>query len=297
MIGAVTTSGSLGAQARRAADSSALEMVARAGYAVSGLLHLLIGGIAVRLATGSGGQSADQSGALAQVAAQPFGRVVLWIGVVGFAALGLSQLGEAVWGGGGGDRTDRTKQVGKTGGKAVVYLALSGSTLSFARGTSSSSSKQSSDVTATLLQSSGGRVLVTAIGLAVVGVGGYHMVKGVRKKFLADLAGNAGGDVGRGRPDWAGRLPGQGRSTDRGGCAVRGGRGPVRPVAGERAGRCVDDPRPSAGWSGRPRAGGDRVRRLWPVLLRPRPLRTDMITSNRGALLQDRRLAQGYRRG
>ncbi len=66
MIGAVTTSGSLGAQARRAADSSALEMVARAGYAVSGLLHLLIGGIAVRLATGSGGQSADQSGALAQ---------------------------------------------------------------------------------------------------------------------------------------------------------------------------------------------------------------------------------------
>lgn len=197
MIGAVTTSGSLGAQARRAADSSALEMVARAGYAVSGLLHLLIGGIAVRLATGSGGQSADQSGALAQVAAQPFGRVVLWIGVVGFAALGLSQLGEAVWGGGGGDRTDRTKQVGKTGGKAVVYLALSGSTLSFARGASSSSSKQSSDVTATLLQSSGGRVLVTAIGLVVVGVGGYHMVKGARKKFLADLAGNAGGDVGR----------------------------------------------------------------------------------------------------
>lgn len=172
-------------------------MVARVGYAVSGLLHLLIGGIAVRLATGSGGQSADQTGALAQVAAQPFGRVVLWFGVVGFAALGLWQLGEAVWGGRGGDRTDRTKQVGKAAGKAVVYLALTVTTLSFARGGSSSSSEQSSDVTATLLQSGGGRVLVAVIGLVVVGVGIYHAVKGARKKFLADLAGNAGGDVGR----------------------------------------------------------------------------------------------------
>ena len=193
----MTTTGGAGAQARRAADSDVLEKVARVGYATSGLLHVLIGVIAVQLATGSGGRSADQSGALSQVAAQPLGRFALWVGVLGFAALALWQLGEAVWGGRTGHSSDRTKHAVQTGGKGLVYLALAVTTFSFARGGGSSSSQQSADVTARLMQSGAGRVLVAAIGLAVVAVGVYHVVKGAKKKFLADLKGNAGGHVGR----------------------------------------------------------------------------------------------------
>lgn len=192
----VTTTGGAEGTARRVADSGALEKAARVGYAVSGLLHLLIGLIAVQLAVGSGGGSADQSGALSQVAAQPFGRAVLWLGVVGLLALSLWQLSEAAFGGTRGDRSDRTQQTVKATAKAVVYLALALTTFTFARGGGSSSAQQSTDFTATLMGSTAGRLLVAAIGLGVVAVGGYHLVKGAKKKFLDDLRTSGGGRAG-----------------------------------------------------------------------------------------------------
>jgi hypothetical protein len=71
--------------------------------------------------------------------------------------------------------------------KAVVYLLLAWTSFSFANGQPSSSKAQSADFTATLLQHAGGRLLVALIGLVVIGVGGYHVVKGWTKKFLHDL--------------------------------------------------------------------------------------------------------------
>ena len=50
--------------AAQVAQNSVFERFARAGYIVSGLLHLAIGYLAIRIALGSGGGSADQSGAL-----------------------------------------------------------------------------------------------------------------------------------------------------------------------------------------------------------------------------------------
>ena len=69
---------------------------------------------------------------------------------------------------------------------------LAWTSLSFAKGQPSSSKTQSADFTATLLQHSGGRLLVGVIGLAVIGVGGYHVVKGWTRKFLQDLTKNPG---------------------------------------------------------------------------------------------------------
>ena len=54
------------ATATQIAQNSVFERFARAGYVVSGLLHLTIGYLAIRIALGSGG-NADQSGALAAV--------------------------------------------------------------------------------------------------------------------------------------------------------------------------------------------------------------------------------------
>ncbi|WP_315093841.1 DUF1206 domain-containing protein [uncultured Cellulomonas sp.] len=164
------------------------ELAARAGYAVSGVLHILIGVLALRLALGSGSQQADQSGALATISTTPFGSVVLWFSVVAFAALGAWQVARAIHGGsrapgapgGAGDRA-------KSAGRAVVYLALALAALGFARGGGSSSSAQTSDLTARLMAAPGGRVLVGAAGLAIVAVGAYHVVKGWKKKFLEDL--------------------------------------------------------------------------------------------------------------
>jgi len=38
----------------------------------------------------------------------------------------------------------------------------------------------------------GGRVLVVVVGLAIIGVAGYHVFKGVTKKFCQDLVGDPG---------------------------------------------------------------------------------------------------------
>ncbi|MBT0994785.1 DUF1206 domain-containing protein [Cellulomonas sp. DKR-3] len=182
----------------------AWEKVARVGFAVSGLLHLLIGVLAFQLAFGDSGESADQSGALSAVAEQPFGAAVLWISVVGFVALGAWQLAKAV-------HVGHTRSESSTGdrlkavGRAVVYLALAVAAFGWATGGGSSSKNQTQGLTSDLLKMPGGQLLVGAIGVAVVAVGVYHVVKGWREKFLEDLKGLPRGQAGRGTR-WAGKI-------------------------------------------------------------------------------------------
>jgi hypothetical protein len=172
-------------------DSPALQIGARVGYAVSGVLHLLIGWIALQVAWHGSGKTADQSGALQTLAANTLGRFTLWVAVVGFLALGLWQLanGFAVRSAPGSSPWARRA---KSLSKGIVYVALAWTCFSFAKGSPSSSKAQSADFTATLLQQPGGRLLVAILGLAVIGVGIYHLVKGWTKKFLQDLAGHPG---------------------------------------------------------------------------------------------------------
>lgn len=182
--------------ARRAANSDKLETAARAGYAVNGVMHLLIGWIALQIAWSGSGKKADQSGALGALAGNSAGRVVLWLGVVGFVGLALWQLSEALLrsrGEGKEKVADKVKSVAK----AIVYGALAVTTLQFARGGGSSSSGQSQDFTASLLRQSGGRTLVILIGVGVIGVGVYHVVKGFTKGFLKDLVEHPGTVVER----------------------------------------------------------------------------------------------------
>lgn len=68
--------------------------VARIGYASRGVIYLVIGGLAFLTAAGAGGQTTDSKGALAAIASQPFGRVMvamLIFGLVGYALWRLVQ--------------------------------------------------------------------------------------------------------------------------------------------------------------------------------------------------------------
>ena len=168
--------------AANAGDHPVLENAARLGYAVNGLVHLLIAWLALQVAWGGGGGSADQSGAMQTLSGNDIGRVLLWIAVVGFLGLGLWQVTEVIVG--RGETSDRLKAAAK----AVVYLFLAFSFFTYARGSSSaSSSQQSVDFTSSLMDKPFGRILVGAVGVAVLGVGLYHVYKGFKKKFLQDL--------------------------------------------------------------------------------------------------------------
>ena len=166
------------ASAVRAGNHPVIENGARLGYAASGVLHLLLGWLALQLTLGHAA-TADQTGALRALASTGVGKVLLWVLLAGFVLIGVWQVAEAVGRSG--------KQRIKPAAKAVVYAALAWTTFSVLRGSATSSSQQSTGTAANLMAQPAGRLLVGATGLLVLGVGIYHVVKGWRRKFLTDL--------------------------------------------------------------------------------------------------------------
>ncbi|NED94607.1 DUF1206 domain-containing protein [Phytoactinopolyspora alkaliphila] len=183
--------------ARRAARSDSLDRLARAGFVVYGLLHLQVGVLAFQLAWGGNGQ-ADQSGAMAALADSEFGKAVLWISAVGFVALALWCVAELALNSRDSDGSRSLITTAKNAGKAVVFAALAFLALRFAVGGGaggSGSGQQEENATQTLLGLPGGRLIVGALGLAIVAVGVYHVYKGLTRSFLDDLHANASDGV------------------------------------------------------------------------------------------------------
>ncbi|HMT31695.1 MAG TPA: DUF1206 domain-containing protein [Dermatophilaceae bacterium] len=164
-----------------------VENGARVGYAVNGIVHLLIAWIAIQLALqpsaprkAEGQETVDQSGALATLASSGLGKVTLLIAVGGFALLALWQVTEAVI-------RRKTSVRLKSAAKGIVYASLAWSAFAFVRGAGSSSSEQTVDVTAELMNRPLGQALVAILGFVVLGIGGYHVYKGAKCRFLHDL--------------------------------------------------------------------------------------------------------------
>lgn len=180
--------------ARDVGDHPVVEKGARLGFAVSGLIHLLIGWLALKIAWGLGGSSADKSGALETVASGSTGPFLLWLAVIGFALLALWQVTEAVVGRHGAEAKDRAKAAAK----AVMYAFFAYSAYSVTKGAGSSDEKKTDEATAGLLSSPGGRVLVGLVAVAILATAAYHLHKGWTKRFLEELERHPG--------TWAERL-------------------------------------------------------------------------------------------
>jgi hypothetical protein len=176
-----------GDTARKAADSKWLEVLARVGLVAYGVVHLLVGWIALQVAWGGSGDSADQSGALQNLAEQPYGPALLWLIALGLAALTIWQASEATWGFQGRDAKKRVRRRVTAGAKAVVYLLLAISAARFAMGSGQSSSQSQQSTTSGVLGLPLGRALVVAAALIVVAVGVGHVRKAFTKKFLKEI--------------------------------------------------------------------------------------------------------------
>lgn len=156
------------------------------GLVSYGLVHLVLAWIAVQIAFGGKGD-ASSSGALTQLSKQPLGTVLLWAMAVGLFTLTLWQVVEATVGRDEPGRDGSWKRKLASAGRAAVYLLLAILTVGVAIGSSSKSGQGEETVTAKLMAVPFGRVLVGAVGVAVIAVGIAQIVKGVKQNFVEDL--------------------------------------------------------------------------------------------------------------
>ena len=174
--------------ARRAAGRPYLGWLARAGLAARGTMYILIGIIAVQIATGDASQQADRSGAVRLVAKTPFGSAILWLLEIGFAGMTLWRLSEAIWGAAGEGGRKASKRVTNLA-RAIFYGAVTYGILKYALGVGapSSSDKESRDLTATVLKVQGGQVIVGIAGVLIIAGGLYVAYRAFKRKFLKHL--------------------------------------------------------------------------------------------------------------
>ena len=181
------TDGPVASVAREAQNNTFLRALARVGFAINGLLHLLIGSLAIAIAIGSGTSDADESGAFRQLATSPGGVFVLWTVVVGLFALGLWLLLGAFRMHGVDPKRKWTHRFGEVG-KAAVYFFLAVTALTFAVGGKADSAESTSDASAKILSAPGGVFLLLAAGILVFTIGAYFVYKGIAKKFTSDIS-------------------------------------------------------------------------------------------------------------
>ncbi|MEU9350319.1 DUF1206 domain-containing protein [Streptomyces griseoloalbus] len=202
------------AGARRAANGSMAEGAARAGLTARGVIYLLVGVLALRIAFGDGRRQADRGGALAELADKPFGAVLLWALGLGLVGMALWRLSEALFGSAGKDGRSARKRLAAAA-RCVFYAFVAWSVLAFAvnrNNGSGSSDRQSRDLTARAMEVPAGQWLVGLAGVVIVVVGGWIGVRAAlrtyhdklklgelapRTRRLVDVTG-VGGGVARG---------------------------------------------------------------------------------------------------
>ena len=173
------------ADARRVDRSPWLDRGVRLGLVVYGVVHLIIAVTAFQLAFGDQSGSASQQGAFTQLSKSSLGDAALVLVAVGLLGLVVWQLIEAAVGHRREDGGKRALKRLASVGKAVVYgvLALS----AFQKVFSSSSGKSTDSMTAQLMSAPGGQLLVGAVGVGTVAVGGFLLYKGWSERFTKDL--------------------------------------------------------------------------------------------------------------
>ena len=186
MADAAGTAHEAAGTAKEVANSEPVKIGARIGLVAYGITHLLVAWLALQVAFGGGGGRTDQSGAFQTIAGQPFGRVLLWILAVGFAAVAFWRISQAIL---APARTDDAKEQIKKrveeGGRAVVFIALTVLAVRVAAGGGGSGGGQKA--TAGVLGWPGGQFLVGAVGLGIIVGAAIKAKRGWEKSFLDEM--------------------------------------------------------------------------------------------------------------
>ena len=167
-------------------DSDALvEKAGRAGLLSRAVIWLVTGLLAFRLAMKrhqEPGAQPDKQGALQTLARQPFGRVLLLILLIGFAEMVVWSVVEMVRKR-DGERTGHWNHRVVGAGRAAIYAGLAVSTVNLLIGDDKSNSGQQEKLTARLLGAPGGRLLVGAIAIGLLGAAAFNIYRAVSRRY------------------------------------------------------------------------------------------------------------------
>lgn len=174
----------------RAATSTWLERLARAGLVARGLLYFVVAALAVQVARGHSEARADKQGALQAVVRQPLGRVLVLFLAAGFVGYALWRFVEAAVGPPDEDNPRKAmfKRVGYAA-RGALYTFFAGSAVKLLIWSNKAAVNENVEVdwTARILNWPGGTWLVQAAGLVIVGAGLYIGWRGLSGKFRKRL--------------------------------------------------------------------------------------------------------------
>jgi hypothetical protein len=191
-------------RARAAARSPWLGWAGRIGLAAQGVSYAIVAALALMLALGWGGTTADRPTALKTLVDEPMGGVLLVLLAAGFACYAAWRFARAFF-----DRDlegDSPKGLGKRAGdlgKGLLYGGLAVSVVRIAFGADERGERRADETTAGVLDWPGGRYLVLAGAAAFAVAALWNVYRGLSHKFEDDLE---VGEMRGGERRWIGRL-------------------------------------------------------------------------------------------
>ena len=163
--------------------------VARAGLVAKGISYGLVGVLALGVAVDHGGKATSRNGALAAIADESWGKAVLALLALGFAAYALWRFVQAVFEqedeeGAKGQAKEWGKRAGYVG-RGLIYAGLTYSTIELLAGSNGqqSQNEKAQQTTSTAFDLPAGRWLVGIAGLCVVGAGLWNLYRAATTKF------------------------------------------------------------------------------------------------------------------
>ncbi|HEY6874817.1 MAG TPA: DUF1206 domain-containing protein [Candidatus Dormibacteraeota bacterium] len=173
----------------RTAANPGIEFLERVGYIVRGVLYAVMGGLALGLALGIGGNATDQSGSLVWLTGNSAGKFLLLAVVIGLAAYSLWGFVRAIF-----DplhRGDDPPGIAQRLGFAWSGIAYASIVVFALKLLAGSASRQHQDGTqaaiASILSVPGGRWIAIAIGVVALAAGIGQFVEAYKATFRKDM--------------------------------------------------------------------------------------------------------------
>jgi hypothetical protein len=178
------TASNVHAEARRAARSKPMEVLARLGLVTRGVLYILMAVITIELVRtrGSADDQASNTGALEKVVEQPFGRGLLIIVAIGLAGYALWRFAQAWL-----NREDKAIDRVANFARGLVYVFLFVTAIRILTAKSGGQDGSGDKQVDTILDWPAGRWIVGAIALVVIGIAIHNLARAVTGKWREDL--------------------------------------------------------------------------------------------------------------